>query len=603
VLYSQEFNDEIQSLKNYNINEAHNIKISSFSDIEAYYLKFQMNLILKGRVDSTSITELSLKSNKTYRDETLKFIMQGDYYLFKDKPQDSLAYNSYVASVKSALITKDTILITESCKKIFKQLFKSRHSLDGYPIYLTIFKNFLYDKNEEATYLFHYYNYLGSEKRIEKIEGLKDALKLLENTNNSFLKSKTNQMIGVQFDFFKKSPDSALVYYLKAKSLMQEKSYQFYLNELFGINANIGLIYLRNKDYGNAKKYFKYSNSINLPKYRFIEKVKINELLSDIESQNNNWKDAFMFLKKSNEYSDTLNEHSKAAKITEINTKYETEKKAKENLQLKIDIEKKDRQKRNLWIGSISFLLFGGIIAFLIQKNTIRKQKLAEQQKELEIQKLVTVLKEQELTSIDAMIEGQEKERQRIANDLHDDLGGLMASLKLHFNALKEKQSPELYTKTNALIDEAYQKVRTVAHAKNYGVIAKQGLLKAVNEMADKISALNKITINVVDHGLENRLENNLELTLFRIIQELITNVIKHAEATEVTIHLTNHEDSINIMVEDNGKGFSPKQITKTKSGMGISSIDKRIEHLDGKLTIESEFNLGTTVIIDVPIG
>lgn len=69
---------------------------------------------------------------------------------------------------------------------------------------------------------------------------------------------------------------------------MQEKSYQFYLNELFGINANIGLIYLRNKDYGNAKKYFKYSNSINLPKYRFIEKVKINELLSDIESQNNN---------------------------------------------------------------------------------------------------------------------------------------------------------------------------------------------------------------------------------------------------------------------------------------------------------------------------
>lgn len=83
VLYSQEFNDEIQSLKNYNINEAHNIKISSFSDIEAYYLKFQMNHILEGRLDSSSMEELSLKSNKTYRDQTLKVIMQGDYYLLK----------------------------------------------------------------------------------------------------------------------------------------------------------------------------------------------------------------------------------------------------------------------------------------------------------------------------------------------------------------------------------------------------------------------------------------------------------------------------------------------------------------------------------------
>nr|WP_256259885.1 sensor histidine kinase [Winogradskyella luteola] len=200
------------------------------------------------------------------------------------------------------------------------------------------------------------------------------------------------------------------------------------------------------------------------------------------------------------------------------------------------------------------------------------------------------------------MIEGQEKERQRIANDLHDDLGGLMATVKLHFNALKDKDSPELYEKTNNLIEEAYQKVRSVAHAKNSGVIAKQGLLKAVRHMAEKISASNEIQIDVLDHGLDNRLENSLELTSFRIIQELITNVIKHAEASEATIHLTNHEDSINIMVEDNGKGFNPSQVTKTKKGMGISSIDKRVEHLDGKLTIESEKNKGTTVIIDIPL-
>jgi two-component system sensor histidine kinase DegS len=177
-----------------------------------------------------------------------------------------------------------------------------------------------------------------------------------------------------------------------------------------------------------------------------------------------------------------------------------------------------------------------------------------------------------------------------------------MATVKIHFNDLKEKQTPELYTKTNELIDEAYNKVRTVAHAKNSGVIAKQGLLKAINEMADKVSASNKIMIHVVDHGLENRLENSLELTLFRITQELITNIIKHAEATEATIHITNHEDSLNLMVEDNGKGFNPSQITKTNKGMGISSIDKRVEYLNGTMTIESDENQGTTIIIDIPI-
>ena len=200
------------------------------------------------------------------------------------------------------------------------------------------------------------------------------------------------------------------------------------------------------------------------------------------------------------------------------------------------------------------------------------------------------------------MIEGQEKERQRIANDLHDDLGGLMATVKLHFNALKDKKSPELFNKTNELIDEAYDKVRSVAHAKNSGVIAKQGLLSAVTNMAEKISSSNKIAIEVHDHGLENRLENSLELTIFRIIQELITNTIKHAEATKASIHLTHHEDSLNIMVEDNGKGFNPSQITKTNKGMGISSIDKRIEHLNGTMTIESEPDKGTTTIIDIPL-
>ena len=130
--------------------------------------------------------------------------------------------------------------------------------------------------------------------------------------------------------------------------------------------------------------------------------------------------------------------------------------------------------------------------------------------------------------------------------------------------------------------------------------MAKKGLLKALNDMAKTVSASNQLQVDIFDHGLNERLENSLELTIFRIVQELITNVIKHAEATEASIHITNHEESLNIIVEDNGKGFNTKNITK-KSGMGIHSIDKRIENLGGNVTIESELNKGTTVIIDIP--
>ena len=148
----------------------------------------------------------------------------------------------------------------------------------------------------------------------------------------------------------------------------------------------------------------------------------------------------------------------------------------------------KKRNKTTIYV-AIFVLLLLFLLGTFIYKNTKRKQLLAEQEKELQTQKLATVLKEQELTSIDAMIEGQEKERQRIANDLHDDLGGLMATVKLHFNALKEKQTPELFDKTTQLLDDAYNKVRSVAHSKNSGVMAKKGLLKAINDMAKTVSS------------------------------------------------------------------------------------------------------------------
>jgi two-component system, NarL family, sensor histidine kinase DegS len=401
--------------------------------------------------------------------------------------------------------------------------------------------------------------------------------------------------IGTVYSALLNKPDSSL--YFNQKAIPFLKKHGDVTTLALNYN-NQGLQYKLKNKYKEAIHY--YSKALSTPIRKNVTKTKLvfYENLAEAYALNKNYEQSTKYLNLINQLKDSINESKQNIAISEINEKYNNEKLRADNL----EIDSKRKKNKFLLIGTSIVLVLGTVIFLLIQKNTLRKQRLAEKEKELETQKLATVLKEQELTTIDAMIEGQEKERIRIANDLHDDLGSLLANVKLHFDALKEKKSEDLYNKTNLLIDETYQKVRSIAHAKNSGVIAKQGLLKAVQQLASKTSLSNKIEINVIDHGLEERLENSLELSIFRIIQELITNILKHAYATEASIYLTCFDHNLNIMVEDNGKGFNSRKTLKKNTGMGIHSIDKRVEHLNGTMTIESEPKNGTTIIIDLPI-
>lgn len=272
---------------------------------------------------------------------------------------------------------------------------------------------------------------------------------------------------------------------------------------------------------------------------------------------------------------------------------------------LKLDqiISENKRKSTQNWLIVVTLaLVFGAGIAILVQKNTTKKRKLAEQETLLKQERVDNLLKQQELVSIDAMIEGQEKERQRVANELHDDLGSLMATIKLHFDNVKGKDKDPALKQAQTLLEEAYQKVRGIAHSKNSGVMSSQGLLPAVKKMAQVISETNALEVSVEDFGMGERMENSLELSLFRTIQELVANTIKHAEATKLNIQISQYEDNLNIIIEDNGKGFDRSNLDKSKTGMGLTNIEKRIEHLEGNFTIDSVLGKGTSIIIDIPV-
>lgn len=358
---------------------------------------------------------------------------------------------------------------------------------------------------------------------------------------------------------------------------------------------NRALTYRDIENYQMALKYLFKADSLNIKKNSLSTKALIYNNISAIYDSIRDYKNSLNFLRKSIKLKDSLKEIQQGIRIKETEERFNNVKLKAKNLKTSTQL-----------YGSLLLIIVLIIIGYFIIKTSHRKRFMALQEKELETQKNLTLLKEQEITTINAMVEGQEKERKRVAEDLHDNLGSVIATLKLHFDNLrinreKKKIDQEtLFDQTETLIDDAYKKVRSIAHAKNAGVIANQGLLAAVSLMAEKISSANKLEIQVVHSGLDAPLDNSLEISLFRIIQELVTNVIKHAEASYVTIGLNEHQDGINIMIEDDGKGMKVSQID-LKKGMGLHSIQTRIEHLKGDFTIDSTPTKGTTIIINVP--
>ncbi len=205
------------------------------------------------------------------------------------------------------------------------------------------------------------------------------------------------------------------------------------------------------------------------------------------------------------------------------------------------------------------------------------------------------------------MIKGQEKERQIISEELHDDLGSNFATLKLHIEnllhnkKLEEKGKKEILEKSCALLDDAYQKVRDISHVKSMGMVAQKGLVLALEKLGEQISSKGNVEVHVDVFGFEKITGNPLKILLYNTIQELLTNAIKHAKASQINIQITQHENELNVLVEDNGRGFAYSGKT-LENGMGLYNIKNKIEHLKGTFIVDSILGHGTTININIPI-
>ena len=179
--------------------------------------------------------------------------------------------------------------------------------------------------------------------------------------------------------------------------------------------------------------------------------------------------------------------------------------------------------------------------------------------------------------------------------------------VKLHFSSLEEKidtsnPAKEKFLSTSELLDVAAREVRMISHDLMSGVLAKFGLVPALEDLGSKINETGEIVVNLFTENINGSLDGEQELQVYRIVQELVANTLKHARASEINIQLNEHDDIVNLLVEDDGVGFDPLNLRK-EAGMGLENLKARVAKLNGTLNIDSGKGAGTTISIDIPIN
>jgi two-component system NarL family sensor kinase len=296
--------------------------------------------------------------------------------------------------------------------------------------------------------------------------------------------------------------------------------------------------------------------------------------------------------KKMNDLKDSIYSNASEEALAEMKTKYETEKKEKIIQEQQFNLTRK-----NYLITGISLvLLFGLALGWLFYNRNQLKQKAKLQQ---------TVFEQQQLAA-SAVMKAEEKERQRIAKDLHDGVGQMMSAAKMNLSAFENDiqfNSPDQklsFERIISLVDESCKEVRTVSHQMMPNMLLKSGLGKAVADFLDKIDQ-KVIKVNLHVEGLQERLNEDVEIVLYRILQECVNNVIKHSGASQLDIALIKDKDGISATIEDNGKGFDLQQLGED-AGIGLKNMKARIDYFNGTIDFDTAPGKGTLVALFLPL-
>lgn len=399
---------------------------------------------------------------------------------------------------------------------------------------------------------------------------------------------------------FQDLPDSLSIELSKYDSIR----YQSFLPS---IHLHVGLYNMHAKKYKLAQYYFTQGlrlagNDVFVKRELMRMQAECYEKMDDISS-------ALRVMKAYTHFNDSLSEASRSASMEQTMLKYKDIQRETELQEMardrNITVLKSRMQKvvsYALIVGAVIMLIVTYIIIRSYQSRLNANQIIAMQNEELNRRKISELETQQKIETINSMLQGQEAERERIARDLHDSLGGLLSTVKLHFDAIQAK-NPDIaglkeYNKAYNLLDTACTEVRTISNNMQPGALLKMGIVPAIRDLVNRIESEDTPHMEFIHYGPLQDLPVGVTLNIYRIVQELLYNCLKHSQAREILIQLIRNDEDLEIMVEDDGKGYDPAEV---KKGMGTENVAARVNYLKGEISVHSESGVGTTTTITIP--
>lgn len=384
------------------------------------------------------------------------------------------------------------------------------------------------------------------------------------------------------------------------KAIALSRELDLHESELIAIKA-LAFHYMSRNDYvtgeKKAQEALAIANAYNLR----IQREKVYNVLASIAYARHNLKLGEEYETKAAVLSDSLLNEEMQKNNQDLEKKYETEQKVGKIKELEAErqLQALSIKQKNI----LNYILIGSAIILLIifmlsYRNYKQKQKLQQRR----IAELET---EKKLAATEAVLKGEEQERTRLAKDLHDGLGGMLSGIKYSFQTMKENlvmtpENMQSFERSMDMLDSSIREMRRVAHNMMPESLVKFGLDAALKDFCNDINHSGALKVSYQSFGLaDQQIDQTVAITIYRIVQELINNTIKHAAATEAIVQVTKTDGTISITTEDDGKGFDTAILQRAK-GIGWSNIQNRIEFLKGKLDVRSEEGKGTSVHIEI---
>ncbi|MEO8255371.1 MAG: ATP-binding protein [Flavobacterium sp.] len=456
-----------------------------------------------------------------------------------------------------------------------------------------------------------------AQKRISEATSLyQEAINLADKNDFPQLAITARLNLGKIFLDINKPEEAKIIF----SSALNDAVKLGYLHEQELIYDNLENIFVTQNDYKNAYNFAAKSSKIKDSIAHLQKDKEINELevkyktwqnekeikvlqienkAKVLELKNNEEALAFANLQKEN------NKKKSENKILNLNNL--AQKKASEITFLKKDQLLKTAeinwQKETKKITVIAFAIFLlpiiGLL-FLYYQRLKTQQLLNYSEKEISEQKIISLVKDQELKLIKASVKGQDKARTKIAEELHDSIGGNLAAIKLQLNTIGTKS--DAVKSIQKQLDETYQQVRDLSHNLIPEKFNQNNFCSLLEEYQNNLAGINNLKTSFLAYPKPeiDLIAENLQMEIYKIIQELITNILKHAKATTIELQLNCTEENLNILFEDNGIGFDSQ---KKESGIGFKNINSRLTSMKGSMEIDSMKGRGTIVNIEIPLN